>query len=44
MQIIVPTYITDSTFLSTDLSEIGEGYPEWVPDVLYVYLQRVVIK
>jgi hypothetical protein len=44
MQIIEPTYITDSTLISTDLSETGEGYPEWAPDVLYAYLQRVVIK
>ena len=43
MQIIIPTYITDSTLISTDLSETGEGYPEWAPDVLYAYLQRVVI-
>jgi hypothetical protein len=43
MQIIEPTYITDSTLISTDLSETGEGYPEWAPDVLYAYLQRVVI-
>ena len=43
MQIIVPTYITDATFLSTDLSEAREGYPEWASDVLYAYLQRVVI-
>ncbi len=43
MQIIIPTYITDATLISTDLSETGEGYPEWAPDVLYAYLQRVVI-
>ena len=43
MQVIIPTYITDSTLISTDLSETGEGYPEWAPDVLYAYLQRVVI-
>jgi len=43
MQVIIPTYITDATLISTDLSETGEGYPEWAADVLYAYLQRVVI-
>jgi len=43
MQVIIPTYITDATLISTDLSETGEGYPEWAADVLYAYAQRVVI-
>lgn len=43
MQIIAPTYITDDTLISSDISEATEVYPEWSPTYPYVTGQRVVV-
>jgi hypothetical protein len=43
MQIIAPTYITDSTLISCDIPAASALYPEWDDTVSYITGQRVSV-
>jgi hypothetical protein len=43
MQIIKSTAITDDNFVSSDIPEVMDGYPEWDATTSYVIGQRVVV-
>jgi hypothetical protein len=43
MQIIAPTYITDSTLISCDIPAASASYPEWDDTVSYITGQRVSV-